>query len=90
MVFRFITNKVFRPTILADACNLPFKDGSFEVVKASHVLEHLSNPSKALNEILRVATREIVLKFPTGYDVLPWFISNVLPIPTFQPSDGPI
>ena len=31
----------FRPTVLADAHYLPFKDGSFEVVKASHVLEHL-------------------------------------------------
>lgn len=82
--FSFITDETFRPTILADACSLPFKDGLFEVVKASHVLEHLNNPSKALNEILRVATREIVLKFPKEHDVLPWFISNVLPIPSFS------
>jgi ubiquinone/menaquinone biosynthesis C-methylase UbiE len=83
VAFSFITAH-FKHTVLADAHYLPFKDGSFEVVKASHVLEHLSNPSKALNEILRVATREIVLKFPTEYDVLLWFISNVLPIPSFS------
>jgi hypothetical protein len=23
------------------------------------------------------------LKFPTEYDVLPWFVSNILPIPNF-------
>jgi len=39
VAFRFIT-MYFKPTILAAAHYLPFKDGSF-VVKASHVFEHL-------------------------------------------------
>jgi ubiquinone/menaquinone biosynthesis C-methylase UbiE len=70
VAFRFITMH-FKPTVLADAHHLPFKDGSFELVKASHLLEHLKNPPKALDEILRVATKEVVLKFPTELDVLP-------------------
>jgi len=73
LAFRFITTQ-FKPTVLADAHYLPFKDGSFKSVKASHVLEHLKNPSKALNEILRVVTKDVILSFPTEWDVLPFFI----------------
>jgi hypothetical protein len=74
----------FRPTILADASHLPFRDGSFEEVKASHVLEHLGNPFRALDEMVRVSTKKMVLIFPTEYDVLPWFASNIFPIPRFS------
>ena len=70
----FITMR-FRPTVFADAEHLPFKGGSFKVVKASHVLEHLRNPAKALDEILRVATKELILSFPTEWDVLPLFLA---------------
>jgi hypothetical protein len=83
ITFSFIFAR-FKPTVLADACYLPFKDGSFKVVKASHILEHLRDPFKALDEITRVATKNIILKFPTERDVLPWFISNILPIPSFS------
>lgn len=38
----------------ADAQALPFKDGQFGAVLASHVLEHLPDPQRALNEWLRV------------------------------------
>lgn len=44
-----------RPTILAFAENLPFKDNSFDFIIASHVLEHSTDPDKFLNEIQRVA-----------------------------------
>ncbi|HLN45172.1 MAG TPA: class I SAM-dependent methyltransferase [Candidatus Sulfotelmatobacter sp.] len=64
-----------KPTILADAHYLPFIKGSFDVVKASHVLEHLKNPFKALNEMVRVAAKEIILYFPTEWDILPFFFT---------------
>ncbi|MEM3578195.1 MAG: class I SAM-dependent methyltransferase [Candidatus Bathyarchaeia archaeon] len=65
----------FKPTVLADAHYLPFRDRSFDVVKASHVLEHLKNPWKALDEMMRVSSKEITIKFPTELDVKPWLFS---------------
>ncbi len=43
-----------RPTIIASAENLPFKDDAFDFVIASHVLEHSAEPEKFLEEIQRV------------------------------------
>jgi hypothetical protein len=83
IAFEFATWHL-RPTIIADARYLPFKDYSFEVIKASHVLEHIQNPFKALDELLRISKMTIILSFPTKYDVLPWFISNIFPIPNFS------
>jgi ubiquinone/menaquinone biosynthesis C-methylase UbiE len=37
-----------------DAQALPFKDGEFDVVIASHMLYHLDDPAKALSEFTRV------------------------------------
>ena len=41
--------------VLADCFFLPFKKGSFKKAILHHVIEHLENPEKALDEILRVA-----------------------------------
>lgn len=40
--------------VVADAHNLPFKDGSFEVVVCSEMLEHADDPQKVIDEIGRV------------------------------------
>ena len=74
----------FKPTILADAHCLPFRDGAFKKAKSSHVLEHLKCPSKALNELLRVTQEEIVLRFPTEKDIWPLVISQVFPFPNIS------
>ena len=37
--------------------NLPFADNEFDFVIASHVLEHVKDPTKFLNEISRVANQ---------------------------------
>jgi SAM-dependent methyltransferase len=83
VAFSFITAS-FKPNVLADAHYLPFKSGAFKVAKASHVLEHLRDPFKALEEMLRVTKSELLLKFPTEWDVLPAFVSNILPFPRFS------
>lgn len=83
VAFVFVTWHL-RPTVLAHACYLPFRDGSFEMVKSSHMLEHLENPVAALDEIIRVSSKKIFLRFPTQYDVLPWLVSSILPIPNFS------
>ncbi len=40
--------------ISADAANLPFENGHFEVVTAMDFLEHVSNPQQIIQEISRV------------------------------------
>lgn len=43
-----------KPNVCADAQNLPFKDGSFAAINAVHVLEHIPNIVKTMNECYRV------------------------------------
>lgn len=43
-----------RPTVFGDACRMPFKDKSFDFIVASHILEHMADPSKFLEELQRV------------------------------------
>jgi 2-polyprenyl-3-methyl-5-hydroxy-6-metoxy-1,4-benzoquinol methylase len=51
----------FRP---GSAYELPFADGSFELVCALEVLEHLERPAKGLAELARVASRALLLSVP--------------------------
>lgn len=39
---------------LADTCHIPFKNGVFDGVLMSHVLEHVENPENVLKEVCRV------------------------------------
>jgi ubiquinone/menaquinone biosynthesis C-methylase UbiE len=43
---------------------LPFEDNSFDTVMCSEVLEHLTEPDKGLQELLRVCRRWLVLSVP--------------------------
>jgi len=38
----------------ADICNLPFKDNEFDFILCNHVLEHIPDDHKAMQEIYRV------------------------------------
>tara|TARA_B100000795_G_scaffold262434_1_gene240358 strand:+ start:768 stop:1544 length:777 start_codon:yes stop_codon:yes gene_type:complete len=40
--------------VKADICDLPFKDNSFDVVFCNHVLEHIADDKKAMQELFRV------------------------------------
>ena len=40
--------------VKADICNLPFDDNSFDVVFCNHVLEHITDDTKAMQELYRV------------------------------------
>jgi ubiquinone/menaquinone biosynthesis C-methylase UbiE len=66
---RLDLRKECKPTLIADAQNLPFVNDSFKVARMSHVLEHLDNPYKALHECLRVTTDRIKLTFPDQRDM---------------------
>ena len=39
--------------VKADICNLPFKDNSFDVIFCNHVLEHITDDTKAMQELFR-------------------------------------
>ena len=47
-----------------DNDNLPFADNEFDFVIASHVLEHVNDPTKFLNEVSRVA-KQGYIEVPT-------------------------
>jgi|Deesub1362B_J571_1020462.scaffolds.fasta_scaffold02302_6 ubiquinone/menaquinone biosynthesis C-methylase UbiE len=73
--------------IIGDGENLPFEDKSFDLVVASHVLEHLPNIEKSLREIKRVANKAIIA-VPTclglsSFSILggdsPWTITRKSP-----------
>lgn len=60
--FRKLKNLIYTTTDLlspladvkADICNLPFKDNSYDVILCNHVLEHIPDDTKAMQELYRV------------------------------------
>ncbi|PKA82301.1 methyltransferase family protein [Ulvibacter sp. MAR_2010_11] len=42
--------------IKADICNLPFEDNSYDFIICNHVLEHIPDDTKAMQELYRVLT----------------------------------
>ncbi len=40
--------------VKADICNLPFKDNSYDVIFCNHVLEHIPDDVKAMEELFRI------------------------------------
>ncbi len=40
--------------VKADICNLPFPDDAYDVILCNHVLEHIPNDTKAMEELYRV------------------------------------
>lgn len=60
---------------IASAQELPYKNQSFHVVIIKHIVEHLPDPAKAINEIGRVTEKDGVLILATpnlGSLLKPW------------------
>jgi len=60
--FRKLTNLDYTTTdlnspladIKADICNLPFKEDTYDIIFCNHVLEHIPDDTKAMQELFRV------------------------------------
>lgn len=50
--------------LAADVHALPFQDGEFDVVLCSQTLEHVEDPLRAAQELLRVAARAVLITIP--------------------------
>ena len=48
----YITSDLESPIadVKADICDLPFKENEFDIIFCNHVLEHISNDTKAMQE----------------------------------------
>jgi SAM-dependent methyltransferase len=57
-------------TVLADVRSLPFKNGAFDTVLATEVIEHIPDLHPALEEIERVAGNNVIITVPND----PWFM----------------
>jgi len=51
----------FKPDVVGDAHNLPFKDYAFDTVVTKNCLQHVKDWKRALSEMMRVARKRIVL-----------------------------
>lgn len=61
--------------ILADICNLPFKDRAFQKVYAFNVLEHFSDHNKAIGELNRIGN-EVTIRFDKIYNLANWLTAD--------------
>ncbi|MHC5308670.1 class I SAM-dependent methyltransferase [Myroides sp. LJL116] len=52
----YITTDLESPLadVKADICNLPFEDNSFDMILCNHVLEHIPDDTKAMQELYRI------------------------------------
>jgi len=59
--------------ICADACDMPFKDKSFDYILTTHLAEHIDNPEKFCKEIMRVGKRGYI---ETPSLIQEWFLGQ--------------
>lgn len=68
----YVTTDLHSPLadVKADICNLPFEDGRFDVVFCNHVLEHIKDDKKAMQELFRVMAPQGwgIFQVPQAYD----------------------
>ncbi len=69
--------------IAADIMNLPFKEKSFDFVFCSHVLEHVIDPARACEELMRVSKRGYIetprkwTEFYAGHPSHRWLVDLI-------------
>ena len=56
--------------VLADACRLPFKDNSFDMVICVDVIRYLADPVEAASEIFRVSRKYVIVQSATSSGIM--------------------
>jgi len=62
--FQMLKANPCKNKVLGSANELPFPDGSFDIVFCSNLLHHLSDPTRAIAEMKRVSRRYMILSEP--------------------------
>lgn len=75
--------------IQADADHLPAADCSFDIVVASHVLEHVPNFETAIAEVYRVTRDQALIALPTNMNLCAWSLLGGRPWWYFSKSSVP-
>jgi len=55
--------------VKGECCHLPFRTGTFEMVRCSHLIEHLDDPIALIREMARVSKHHIMVICPFKYGV---------------------
>lgn len=61
-----IDKTAFHLEVVCSIYDLPLKDNSIPIVHVSHVLEHLENPFRALQELKRILKNVAIIKVPNA------------------------
>lgn len=75
---RFRREGLFGHFLVADAENLPFKSGAFDVVWSSLLLHHFPKLETLPEELSRVTTGRLIALEPNAQNFLSWFAFNVV------------
>jgi len=84
-------NPALHQYVKADICALPFKDNAFDVSICIHVIEHLDDPAKACDELMRVAGRGYIetpsksTEYFAGHPTHKWLIDKRDNVLFFEP-----
>jgi SAM-dependent methyltransferase len=60
----FMNPRLIPNFVVAHAEFLPFKDECFDLAFSSHTIEHVKNPLKMMQELLRVSKRQVTVRCP--------------------------
>jgi len=73
-------------TVVGSVTHLPFKDDSFDIVLATEVIEHSSNPAKGFAELVRVAKPggKVVVTVPNRIWIGSLFVANLFKLRPYQ------
>jgi len=78
----YVTTDLLSPLadVKADICNLPFEDNSFDIIFCNHVLEHIPNDTKAMQELYRVLRKGgwAILQIPQDLERKTTFEDNTI------------